>query len=978
MSSKTFSNGQSQSTSELSLPLDWELEELATRLEAAWFKAGVADLLAFLPSTQHPRFDQIAIELVCVDAELAIQSGHERSLAYYSSLLPKLLQHKPYQDRLAFELARLSAPNTSAIEYPQIGDLVEGFELLGMIGTGAFSRVYLAAEAALSRRLVVLKISTKFPGEASTLARLQHKNIVPIYSWHRHQKFHVVCMPYLGSTTLWDFLKQYRQAPSSMLGQAIVSTLNMRRSQTLADVAKSRSSEMPSQPSQHASVPHELLGLSREIPRLLATQSSHETLLWIGKELSEGLMHAHDRGVLHRDIKPANILLADDGTPMLLDFNLSLTEADVDSQADMMVGTPRYMAPEQLTRVLHHHGLPDERSDLYALGVVLYEIATGKSPFGESVATDEKALKEMLDARMRFASHLETWPKDLEPGTIDIITRLLAFDPLDRYANAKQVHEDFTRQLQHRPLKYNRNRSLAERIRKWNARHPRWSAATLVGSVLGAVLLISLTMLVLRQQKVAQLESSSWLTQLEQSQLPAQSLLARDVLPINEVQALVDSLDEKWVSLDAWRKHSTRLPKQQHSQATQLLGQLLGYRARGQLELAQRASDDGARKQLLESALSASEAAASLLNVGQDAHQTLTDLIRAQLSASPSASATLPPPKSPQQWVDETQRMVRMDVGNPWYWWNLGQRKWSTGDAQGALSAAQVANLLEPGFKNSKYLTALIQLKLNDFASAEAQLTELINTQAQSKEQSIAPEMFLNRAIARLAQRKIAEAKADLDLIAGSASRYPRIYFLREQCRRSMGDRAGADEDLKAGLACQPRDAMEWASRADAKLRLVPPDARGAVEDLKQAQRLDPVQQLVYDNLAFILAEMLNQKAEAIAALSQGIEHLPTHAGLYAARAVLQARCGQRQLALEDIRSALQLDRSPMVCYQAASALLVVSAEPSDSQQAIELLKETLRQQPSLRAMMENDKDLESIRNDDRFVTLLRSAAALQ
>lgn len=396
MSSNTFPNNRSESRPELSLRLDWELEELVTKLETAWFDDGCADLMAFVPPPTHPHFDQITIELACVDAEMAIRAGYQRSIAYYTALLPSLFAHKNYEDRLEFQMSRLSAPGSTAIEYPQVGDLVEGFELLGLLGTGAFSRVYLAAEAALSRRLVVLKLSTKFPGEASTLARLQHKNIVPIYSWHCFQKFHVVCMPYLGSTTLWDFLKQYRKAPTSLLGQAIVSTLNMRRSQTLAAFAKSRATDAQIDLPESRSIPRELLGLSREVPRLLAGQSSHETLLWIGKELSEGLSHAHDRGILHRDIKPANILLADDGTPMLLDFNLSLTHSEAVTQTDLIVGTPGYLSPEQLIRILQQRGEPDERSDLYALGVVLFEIATGRSPFGLPVGTDEPNLKEML------------------------------------------------------------------------------------------------------------------------------------------------------------------------------------------------------------------------------------------------------------------------------------------------------------------------------------------------------------------------------------------------------------------------------------------------------------------------------------------------------------------------------------------------------------------------------------------------------
>lgn len=515
---------------------------------------------------------------------------------------------------------------------------------------------------------------------------------------------------------------------------------------------------------------------------------------------------------------------------------------------------------------------------------------------------------------------------------------------------------------------------MAERIGKWNARHPRVSAAGIVGTVLGAALLFSVAMLMLRQSQVAELNSASWMVQLEKAQLPSQSLLAQHALPEAEVQTLVGSLDESWVSPQAWRVHSRRLVGEERGKASQLLGQLLGYRARGQYELAQRETDPLIRKQLLDAALASSEEGSKLLLVGQEVHQSLTESIRSSISGSDQNTVTAPSPKSAKQLLEETQRLVQLDVGNPWYWWNLAQRQWATGDTHSALSAARVANIIEPGFSSSKYLTALIHLQLNEYAAAEEQLTQLID----SAKHAVAPEVLLNRAISRLAQQKFPTAKADLDAIANVAQRYPRIYFLREQAKRALGDTAGAEEDLLAGLACQPKDAMEWASRADAKLRRQPPDPAGAVEDLRQAKKIDPMQQVVYENLAFILAELLHQRSKAIEVLDEGIRHLPSNAGLFASRGVLRARSGDREKAHEDVDSALKLERGPMVCYQAASALLVASPEQRDRKRAIELLKETLSKQPTLAKMMDTDRDLESIRHDERFVTLLRAAATFQ
>src|SRR6266542_1175052 len=96
--------------------------------------------------------------------------------------------------------------------------------------------------------------------------------------------------------------------------------------------------------------------------------------------MAEALEYAHSRGVIHRDIKPSNILLDVDGRPVLADFGIArLVQGEGDANltaAGMIMGTPAYMAPEQLTGQL-----PDARADIYSLGVVLYQLLTGRAPF---------------------------------------------------------------------------------------------------------------------------------------------------------------------------------------------------------------------------------------------------------------------------------------------------------------------------------------------------------------------------------------------------------------------------------------------------------------------------------------------------------------------------------------------------------------------------------------------------------------------
>ncbi len=109
---------------------------------------------------------------------------------------------------------------------------------------------------------------------------------------------------------------------------------------------------------------------------------------WIGARLAEGLEHAHSRGLLHRDLKPSNILIAADGTPMLLDFNLAADCVNPEEgDRAMMGGTLPYMAPEHLDAFNPNGSTPpeavDERADVYALGLILFEMIAGQHPFPE-------------------------------------------------------------------------------------------------------------------------------------------------------------------------------------------------------------------------------------------------------------------------------------------------------------------------------------------------------------------------------------------------------------------------------------------------------------------------------------------------------------------------------------------------------------------------------------------------------------------
>ena len=193
------------------------------------------------------------------------------------------------------------------------------------------------------------------------------------------------------------------------------------------------------------SVPYIAMELvdGRPLDTILAAQGRmpYERVLLLGAQLAAALGYAHAQGIVHRDVKPSNILLSDDGkTAKLLDFGVARV-GDVDhlarTQAGQMIGTPRYMSPEQAL------GLPvDRRSDLFSLGVVLYEMVTGRVAFD---ATGMATLA--IQIAQEKPEPIERAAADCPPGLRAIIDKLLAKKPDSRFADAEAVQAALHREL---------------------------------------------------------------------------------------------------------------------------------------------------------------------------------------------------------------------------------------------------------------------------------------------------------------------------------------------------------------------------------------------------------------------------------------------------------------------------------------------------------------------------------------------------
>jgi eukaryotic-like serine/threonine-protein kinase len=306
------------------------------------------------------------------------------------------------------------------------GERIGEFEVTDVLGRGGFGVVYLARDTSLDR-LVALKVSPDAGTEGRNLAQLEHENIVQVYSESvdRLRQQRLLCMQYVPGLTLGeviDLLRQTDGPPSS--GADLIRLLDQRKHQARFEPTALRDRE------------------------LLEECDFIEAVCLLMSRLSEALAHAHERNILHLDVKPNNILLSLYGRPFLMDFNLSFRSVALDAaQPQLLGGTLAYMSPEHLEAFLVHtdeaHRRLDARTDIYALGVVLFELLERRLPFqvpprGRLAETVEAMIAERrgeMDERLRA---LKTAPDYVNR----VVRRCLAPSPDQRYCSATALQRE--------------------------------------------------------------------------------------------------------------------------------------------------------------------------------------------------------------------------------------------------------------------------------------------------------------------------------------------------------------------------------------------------------------------------------------------------------------------------------------------------------------------------------------------------------
>jgi serine/threonine protein kinase/tetratricopeptide (TPR) repeat protein len=329
-------------------------------------------------------------------------SGDEALAREVKSLLAQSEQTEGFLDAPAIEVAASSLAASAGLAAPPHPVLIGRYRIIRLLGEGSMGTVY-EAEQDDPRRGVALKVIKlgratpdrlrRFLQESQALARLQHPGIAHIYE---------------SNTADTGF------GPQPYFAMELIRGL----------------------PLQEYTESHRL--------------SSREKLLLMVK-LCDAVRHAHQRGLIHRDLKPGNILVDETGQPKILDFGVArLTEDDADptvqTSIGQIVGTLEYMSPEQ---VLGDPLEVDTRSDVYSLGVILYELLSGRLPYDVSHRQLPEAVQTIREAEPESLSSISrNYRGDIET----LVRKALEKDKSRRYTSAADLGADIQRYLDDEPI----------------------------------------------------------------------------------------------------------------------------------------------------------------------------------------------------------------------------------------------------------------------------------------------------------------------------------------------------------------------------------------------------------------------------------------------------------------------------------------------------------------------------------------------
>lgn len=365
---------------------------------------------------------EIPMDLVLEEMQLRREAGEDPDWEDYRRKYPGLASTMGRLLHVGEATARCGQ-RTPVPQLP-LHETIDDFHILGLLGEGAFAQVYLARQESM-QRLVALKATGHGSDEPQALSQLDHPNIVRVYDQRicTQRGLRLLYMQFVPGGTLADCIEWVRAADADVWsGKFIIESVDRHLVATGQNVPEGTT-----------------------IRQALARQDWPTAVAWIGAQLAEGLNYAHSRGVLHRDIKPANILLTTDGVPKLADFNVSFS--GIAGRAGAAVnfgGSLAYMSPEQLRAADPADATTaeqlDPQSDLFSLGVVLWEMYQGRRPWKveRAVRSWPEAIQSQLDVRQSPLPELSA--KNAAGRVLDrTLRRVLSLEREERPKNGAEL-----------------------------------------------------------------------------------------------------------------------------------------------------------------------------------------------------------------------------------------------------------------------------------------------------------------------------------------------------------------------------------------------------------------------------------------------------------------------------------------------------------------------------------------------------------
>ena len=886
---------------------------------------------------------------------------------------------------------------------PQPGDELAGFRILVELGRGAFARVYLAEEVNLGRRPVAIKVSSADGDEPQILARLQHTHIVPVHSVCDDPEtgLRVLCMPYFGGANLAQVLEASGGLiPTHHDGRSLVEALDQfsrsfasQSSRVFPGSGSARRKRLSRpEPTESAAPPvlqlvgrrPESQGSSRfrslfsrwvgpravPAPCVLEQEGDHDqpsrqflhgasaiqAAVWIVARLADGLEHAHSRGLLHRDLKPANILLASDGTPMLLDFNLAVVaqpqQAEDEIRRAFVGGTLPYMSPEHLdafsSRAPTAAEAVDERSDIYALGLILFEMLAGEHPFPEAPPGGSlQGAIELLSASRRQAPSLKARCPDI-PWSLDaLVSKCLAFDPAHRYSRARDLAEDLRRFLEHLPMKHGPEPSFRERMGKFAKRHPALCGTTSIALI--SILLIGLlgTAVVQTYGAFQGVYARVKVRQFDRNFTEIQFLLNTASGSDDHLKRGLKLAAHELGELEAdigprghWEGWPSRLTTTERRRLREQMVELTMLEARARVTVASRHASERERSLEMERAIvrlskaerfkpeapwalyeeraryhaalgQAELAAADRRRAAERVPTTCHDLTLAAttlFSAGDLAAAE-----------EALRRALKQENTSFWAWYVLGhchfgQKRYLEAAGDFAVCAAR-----EPKFAWAHFNRGLALARAGRLVGAQDSYDRALEIDQEFTE------ALVNRALVELELNALERARIDLTAAIKLGRNDLVVFAALGETWARLGRR---DESESYFASLLEKDQNNMVVRIARGMSRIETDPSGAADDFRSA--LDGDERNAQAHYGMALLERKTDPTRALDHLDRAIDSDPNLIDAVQLRALVRARMGERS-ALDDVDRLIE-SPTPNRLYNAACAVAILSEKTANPQ----------------------------------------------